>query len=239
MDKMARAAKAFDRFTRSAQPALSVAQREAERLQASEIEPEHLLLGLIADSGNSAVGVLRASDVKRESVRAAIEAVIQQGEQDKQGATEGGPALSARTKQAILLAVAEVRRMRGLIFFGTFYVLSLLISLKLSSDSSSSIDTLQLFLLPIVFVTLLVFSLLSWRYYRYQEYQADEFALQTTGKVQAFKNAMTRLTNMNGLVATSTWRARHPPSHPTLLKRLKHADEFAARQTTSGVSAGV
>lgn len=116
--------------------------------------------------------------------------------------------------------------MRGLSFLGFFYVLALSIySSQMTPDDS---DHAELLWLGIVLL-LLVFNLLTVRYRRYQEYRADEFALRSTGKAQAFKDAMTRLTNMNLLVATSTRRARHPASHPTLLKRLKHADEFAAR----------
>jgi Zn-dependent protease with chaperone function len=66
-------------------------------------------------------------------------------------------------------------------------------------------------------------------YSRYQEYQADEFALRTTRKVQAFKNAITRLTNLRSRAATSAQNARHS-THPTLVKRLQHANEFPARQ---------
>ncbi len=60
------------------------------------------------------------------------------------------------------------------------------------------------------------------------EYQADEYALQATRKVDSFKSAMTRLANQN--------LADAEPSpiieflfhdHPSIRKRLKHADEFA------------
>jgi len=71
-------------------------------------------------------------------------------------------------------------------------------------------------------------------YSRAIEYQADEYALQVTQKVEAFKSAMTRLANQN--------LADAEPSpiieflfhdHPSIRKRLKHADEFAARTTLS------
>jgi STE24 endopeptidase len=126
--------------------------------------------------------------------------------------------------------------MRGLSFLGFFYLLYACLNVLLMSsnaDASPSASGLQLVLALLVLMLLFVFALFVMRYRRRQEYQADEFALQTTGQVQAFKNAMTRLTNMNMQVATSTRRARHPATHPDLLKRLKHADEFAARQRTA------
>lgn len=67
-------------------------------------------------------------------------------------------------------------------------------------------------------------------YSRSIEYQADEYALESTRKVEAFKNAMTRLANQN------LSEAEPSPiiealfhSHPSIRKRLQHADEFAAR----------
>lgn len=115
---------------------------------------------------------------------------------------------------------------RGLSFLGIFF----LVYVYLDAIDGQP-DLLQLIFLFAIWSLLLMFSGLSTRYQRYQEHQADEFALQVTGKVQAFKDAMTRLTNMNTQLATSTRRARHPARHLTLSSRLKHADEFAARYT--------
>jgi STE24 endopeptidase len=60
------------------------------------------------------------------------------------------------------------------------------------------------------------------------EYQADEYALQATHKVEAFKSAMVRLTNQNLAevepAALIEWLFH---SHPSLLKRLQHAETFA------------
>ena len=120
--------------------------------------------------------------------------------------------------------------LRGLFFLCFFFVLNIyLVVLTAQVDQSSSLGPFQPFFPLLSSILLLVFAIVTVRYRRYQEYRADEFALRATGKVQAFKTAMTRLTNMNMLVVTSTRHARHPASHPTLLKRLKHADEFAAR----------
>ena len=71
-------------------------------------------------------------------------------------------------------------------------------------------------------------------YSRAIEYQADEYALQVTQKVEAFKSAMTRLANQNlADVEPSPIIEFLFHDHPAIRKRLKHADEFAARTTLS------
>lgn len=71
-------------------------------------------------------------------------------------------------------------------------------------------------------------------YSRAIEYQADEYALQVTQKVEAFKSAMTRLANQNlADVEPSPIIEFLFHDHPSIRKRLKHADEFAARTTLS------
>jgi STE24 endopeptidase len=88
--------------------------------------------------------------------------------------------------------------------------------------------------LPLILLVLSGLYLVILRQYRaYQrrsEYQADEFALQATGKIQAFKNAFTRMTNINMSVAHASNYDRRRSTHPDLAQRLRHADEFAARQ---------
>lgn len=120
--------------------------------------------------------------------------------------------------------------MRGLTVLGLLYTIHLLLFMNGVSAQPwlSLVQPLLPFLLIILYLVLLIVIM---RYRRYQEYQADEFALQATGKVSVFKAAMVKLTEINMLVAVSTKRARHPATHPTLLKRLQHADEFATRQT--------
>ncbi len=62
------------------------------------------------------------------------------------------------------------------------------------------------------------------------EYQADEYALQSTGMVEAFKGAMKRLANQNlSDVEPSPIIEFLFHDHPSVGKRLKHADEFEAR----------
>ena len=124
--------------------------------------------------------------------------------------------------------------LRGIFLLGVFALLHLYFTSLgvLLTNAISSVAMAMLWACsPLVgLILLLAFARLVVRYRRSQEDRADEFALQATGKVQAFKNAMTRLTNAGLLVATATQSARHPASHPTLRKRLQHADEFAARK---------
>src|SRR3989440_1874679 len=62
------------------------------------------------------------------------------------------------------------------------------------------------------------------------EYQADEYALQATKMVGAFKSAMTRLANQNlADIEPSPLIEFLFHDHPAISKRLKHADAFARR----------
>src|SRR6266571_1920876 len=62
------------------------------------------------------------------------------------------------------------------------------------------------------------------------EYQADEYALQTTKMIGAFKSAMTRLANQNlADIEPSPLIEFLFHDHPAISKRLQHADAFAER----------
>jgi STE24 endopeptidase len=70
---------------------------------------------------------------------------------------------------------------------------------------------------------------LSNGYSRAIEYQADEYALQATQKVEPFKSAMTRLANQNlSDIEPSPLIEFVLYDHPSIRKRLQHADKFAA-----------
>jgi STE24 endopeptidase len=88
--------------------------------------------------------------------------------------------------------------------------------------------------LPFLFLLMGLFGLIvmpiSNAYSRRVEYQADEYALQSTQKVAAFKSAMTRLANQNlAEIEPSPLVELLFHSHPSIRKRLQHADEFASR----------
>lgn len=88
--------------------------------------------------------------------------------------------------------------------------------------------------LPCFFLLVGIFSFLimplSNGYTRSVEYQADEYALQSTGKVEAFKSAMRRLANQNlAEIEPAPLVEFLFHSHPSIKKRLQHADDFRAR----------
>jgi STE24 endopeptidase len=88
--------------------------------------------------------------------------------------------------------------------------------------------------LPFFFVLIGIFGLIVMPitngYSRFIEYQADEYALQSTQKVDAFKSAMTRLANQNlAEIEPSPLIEFLFYSHPSIKRRLAHADEFASR----------
>jgi STE24 endopeptidase len=88
--------------------------------------------------------------------------------------------------------------------------------------------------LPFLFLLMGIFGLIVMPitngYSRSVEYQADEYALQSTHKVAAFQSAMTRLANQNlSEVEPSPIVEWLFHSHPSIRKRLQHADEFATR----------
>jgi STE24 endopeptidase len=68
-------------------------------------------------------------------------------------------------------------------------------------------------------------------YSRRIEYQADEYALQSTGMVEAFQGAMKRLANQNlSDVEPSLLIEVLFHDHPSVGKRLKHANEYELRE---------
>lgn len=65
---------------------------------------------------------------------------------------------------------------------------------------------------------------------RYVEYQADEYALQSTRMIEPFKGAMTRLANQNlSDIEPSPIIEFLFYDHPSTGKRLKHAEDFVRR----------
>ncbi len=65
---------------------------------------------------------------------------------------------------------------------------------------------------------------------RYVEYQADDYALQSTGMVEPFKRAMTRMANQNlSDIQPSPVIEFLFYDHPSVGKRLKHADDYVRR----------
>jgi STE24 endopeptidase len=89
-------------------------------------------------------------------------------------------------------------------------------------------------ILPFFFLLAGIFGLLimplSNSYSRRIEYQADEYALESTRNIASFKSAMIRLANQNlAEIEPSPVVEAIFYSHPSIKKRLEHADEYAAR----------
>jgi STE24 endopeptidase len=91
--------------------------------------------------------------------------------------------------------------------------------------------------LPFFFLLVGIFGLLvmplSNGYSRRIEYRADEYALTTTHNIEAFKSAMIRLANQNlSDIEPSPLIEVLFYSHPSIKKRLQHADDFAVRHAS-------
>ena len=122
---------------------------------------------------------------------------------------------------------------QAVLTLGGLYLLNLALHWVVETQhyylSLSDVATMPtLFLLTAVFglIVLPISNGLS----RAIEYQADEYALQATKLVGAFKGAMTRLANQNlADIEPSPLVEFLFHDHPSVSKRLKHADEFAGR----------
>jgi STE24 endopeptidase len=87
--------------------------------------------------------------------------------------------------------------------------------------------------LPLLMVALTVFGLVTMpvsnAWSRWREVLADRYALETTGKPQAFINAMTRLANQNLADAEPpAWVEFILHSHPSINKRVALAQSYQA-----------
>ncbi|MCG3211549.1 MAG: Protease HtpX [Anaerolineae bacterium] len=87
--------------------------------------------------------------------------------------------------------------------------------------------------LPLLLVALALFGLVTMplgnAWSRWREVLADRYALETTGKTQAFINAMTRLANQNLADAEPpAWVEFLLHSHPSISKRVALAQKFPA-----------
>lgn len=108
----------FEKFSEPARKALTASQGEAQRLNHDYIGPEHLLLGLIRDSKNTASKVLTNLGVDLSRVRASVEFLLRKAE--KPATIEIG--LTDNAKRAIELAIDECRRQK-VHFIGTEHLL--------------------------------------------------------------------------------------------------------------------
>nr|BBH93645.1 hypothetical protein KTA_18440 [Thermogemmatispora argillosa] len=121
------------------------------------------------------------------------------------------------------------KRLIWAIFSDMITILSFYLLIHLASDIALDGTIILLVLIvPLVWLGTRIF--LSRFIYR-QEVRADSFALQQTGKVQAYRNAMIRLTNHSASLAWNR-RERRPggSTYPSLVSRLALADLFQQQQ---------
>jgi len=69
----------FERFTEPASQAMDLACEEAERLRHDYLGPEHVLAGLTRQEDSHVAGILRASGLDVEAVRAGLDRLVAQG----------------------------------------------------------------------------------------------------------------------------------------------------------------
>ena len=108
----------FEKFSERARRVLTLAQEEAQNLNHSYIDTEHILLGLAREEEGVAAKVLSNLGVGLSKIRSAVGFVIGRGE--KPGAGETG--LTPRAKRVIELAIDEARHL-GHNYIGTEHLL--------------------------------------------------------------------------------------------------------------------
>ena len=108
----------FEKFSERARKVLTIAQEEAQNLNHTYIDTEHILLGLIREDEGVAAKVIINLGVSLSKVRQAVEFVIGRGEKPSTGET----GLTPRAKRVIELAIDEARQL-GHNYIGTEHLL--------------------------------------------------------------------------------------------------------------------
>ena len=88
-------------------------------------------------------------------------------------------------------------------------------------------DAFNMLLLAYIF--LLGLSMLYLSFSRWGEHRADDYSLQLTRNVEAFKRVMIKLNGHQVAYQNSSIFVKLLSTHPSLADRLKHASRFAAR----------
>jgi ATP-dependent Clp protease ATP-binding subunit ClpA len=97
----------FERFTEGAKRTLVAAQKEAERMRASYIGTEHILLGMLRIKSSSAARVLSRAGITYDGVESRISAVIRHD----RAATTKGLIPTTRVRRALEISFEESVRM--------------------------------------------------------------------------------------------------------------------------------
>ena len=116
----------FERFTEKAVNAVKFAHNEAKRSQSSEVAPEHLLLGLLADPTTTSARLLRANGMTLD-----IET------DDHSFEFHGSSRLNQQIKTVMELTL-EVVKLKGKKTIGTEHLLWGLVQLALTDNPSLS-----------------------------------------------------------------------------------------------------
>ncbi|MFM2304751.1 MAG: hypothetical protein RLZZ135_2163 [Cyanobacteriota bacterium] len=119
----------FERFAQKAINAVKFAHNEAVKSPQSQVEPEHLLLGLLADSTSTSARLLRSSGMTLE-----IEL------NDHSFEHQGNPKLSQQSKAVIELAL-EIVQLKNKKSIGTEHLLWGLV--RSTQTGNTSIDLFQ------------------------------------------------------------------------------------------------
>jgi excisionase family DNA binding protein len=98
---------AFEKFTERARKVLVFSGEEARRYHHSEIDTEHLLLGIVAEGGGVAARALVESGITTEQIRSEVEALHPAGN----GESSNELGMTPRAKKSIEMAVEEARRL--------------------------------------------------------------------------------------------------------------------------------
>ena len=116
----------FEKFSQKAINAVEFAHNEATRRAKSHVEPEHLLLGLLADPTTTSARLLRANGMTLN-----IET------NDHSFEHRGNPKFSPQSKSVMELAL-EVVKLKGKKFIGTEHLLWGLLQLTETDDAALS-----------------------------------------------------------------------------------------------------
>jgi ATP-dependent Clp protease ATP-binding subunit ClpA len=108
----------FERFTNHARHTVVLAQEEARRLQHNYIGTEHILLGLIGESGGLAARVLQSFGMSIEGSRQEVAAIVGTGS----GAMSGHIPFTPRAKKTLELALREALQLHHN-YIGTEHIL--------------------------------------------------------------------------------------------------------------------
>jgi ATP-dependent Clp protease ATP-binding subunit ClpA len=108
----------FERFTNRARHVVVLAQEEARRLQHNYIGTEHVLLGLLGETGGVAFQALEGFGITLDGTRGEVEAIIGLG----QNPISGHIPFTPRAKKTLELALREALQLRH-DYIGTEHIL--------------------------------------------------------------------------------------------------------------------